>query len=870
MVLGIPFFEKVNPRIDWKTRTIEPKGGLPTQHLRIIEMDARALKKSKDFRRRGGLVYLRSTLVDKPPSVESVVPKEYHGFLDVFSKRSANTLAPHRPFNHRIPLTEGVQSHFGPIYLLSSVEQNALKEYIEENLEKGFIRPSESPAGAPILFVKKKDGSLRLCMDYRRLNAITIKNQYPLPLIGDLIDQLRDCTVYTKIDLRGAYNLLQIAEGEEWKTAFRTRYGLFEYKVMPFGLTNAPASFQHLMNQIFRDILDVYVIVYLDNILIYSKSENNHWTHVCEVLKRLRANNLFAKHDKCNFHTSKVEFLGFLISANGVEMDPEKIKAVAEWPMPNTVKEVQSFLGFANFYRRFFHDFGRIARPLNDLTKKGTEWLWSDKHQTAFVDLVRALVTGPVLRHYSPNLECIVKTDASDYALGAVLSQRGEHGTLRPVAYASRSMKPAELNYEVHDKEMVAIVYALGKWRHYLEGSKIRFEVLSDHKGLEYFFSSKLLNRRQARWQERLAEFDFTITYRPGKQAGKPDALSRRVDYHPRDTTSTSLSWELNPFNERPLLSRTQLLNAVAMVTGSEGPLDEQIRAAYEEDEWAIQFTTGKFTDPLLSKGPDKLIQRNTSRYVPRILRDEILRDNHDSRHAGHPGRTKTLFNVRRLYWWPEVCKGVFEYVDNCPTCQRDKVSCQKPMGLLMPLPVPGRSWADITCDMIGELPESNGFNSIVVFVDRFTKMAKFIPSTTKLSADGYAELFVAHVYASHGLPDQMVTDRGSLFTSRCWRTIASLLKIDHRYSTAYHPQTDGQTEIVNQWLEQYIRMYTTFEQDDWSTLLQVAEFCYNSTTHSSTGLSPFMALTGIEPRKSLMEPLSDIEPAGLSAVGEL
>ena len=256
MVLGIPFFEAIKPRVDWTSRTIEPSQGRPTQQLRIMELTPRVVKRSRDFRKRGGYIYLHSTTVeDEGPTVESVVPKRYHAYLDVFSKRDANTLAPHRPFDHRIPLAEGAQPHFGPIYSLSAVEQKALKEYVEENLAKGFIRPSESPAGSPILFVKKKDGSLRLCVDYRRLNAVTIKNRYPLPLIGDLIDQLRDCTVFTKIDLRGAYNLLRIAEGEEWKTAFRTRYGLYEYRVMPFGLTNAPASFQHLMNHIFRDIV---------------------------------------------------------------------------------------------------------------------------------------------------------------------------------------------------------------------------------------------------------------------------------------------------------------------------------------------------------------------------------------------------------------------------------------------------------------------------------------------------------------------------------------------------------------------------------------------------------------------------------------
>ena len=508
IVLGAPFFRKAQPILDWDTSTIRPPSNSTnfkhprTENLHISRISAEVFNAIDNEPK--GAIYLRSITVDPPP-LKDLVPVEYYDFLDVFSEAEASKLPPHRPFDHRIPLIEGAQPSFGPIYSLSITEQEALRDYLDKNLQKGFIVPSELPAASPILFVKKKDKSLRLCVDYRKLNNITVKNRYPLPLIGDLLDQLRAAVVFSKIDLRGAYNLLRIAAGEEWKTAFRTCFGLFEYRVMPFGLTNAPASFQHLMNHIFRDVLDIYVIVYLDDILIFSRNMDKHREHVREVLRRLRKFELFAKHDKCQFHTDQVEFLGYIIDSKGVSMDPGKVKAVATWPEPKSVKETQSFLGFANFYRRCIGGFAKIAKLLHELTKKDSTFRWTESQQTAFDSLKTKMSTAPVLRHYDLEMPCIVETDSSDFAIGAVFSQRDGEGSVRPVAYASRVMLPAELNYSIHDKEFLAIVYTFKEWRHYLEGSQQQIQVLTDHRSLETFLTTKQLTRRQARWAEFIA-----------------------------------------------------------------------------------------------------------------------------------------------------------------------------------------------------------------------------------------------------------------------------------------------------------------------------------------------------------------------------
>ena len=435
---------------------------------------------------------------NQPTQVTQLVPSEYHDLLDAFSKKKADALPSHRPYDHVIPLVPGETPPFGPIYSLSEVELKALSDYLKENLDKGFIRPSSSPAGAPILFVKKKDGSLRLCVDYRALNKITVKNRYPLPLISEMLDRLRSARYFTKIDLRGAYNLVRIAEGEEWKTAFRCRYGHFEYTVMPFGLTNAPATFQHFMNDTFRDLLDQSVVVYLDDILIYSADEKEHQKHVRLVLERLLSARLYAKAEKCEFHRSEIEFLGYVVSPSGIKMDPKKVSAITSWPVPQSVHDIQVFLGFANFYRRFVKGYSKITLPLTALLAKDSKFTWSPSAQQAFETLKSAFTTAPVLAHFDPSRQSVVETDASDFAIGCILSQYSDDGTLHPVAFYSRKFTPAEINYEIYDKEMLAIVTAFREWRQYLEGSQHQIKMFTDHKNLEWFTTTKNLTRRQA------------------------------------------------------------------------------------------------------------------------------------------------------------------------------------------------------------------------------------------------------------------------------------------------------------------------------------------------------------------------------------
>ena len=463
------------------------------------------------------------------------VPKIYHKFSNMMSENLANQLPPRRQYDHKIPLKDGKEPPFGPLYGMSREELKVLNEYIQENLRKGFIKASSSPAGAPVLFVKKADGTLRLCVDYRGLNEITIKNRYPLPLIRETLDRLSKAKWYTKLDLRQGYNQIRMARGEEWKTAFRTRYGHFEYNVMPFGLTNAPATFQNFINDCLREYLDIFCTAYLDDILVYSNSLEEHILHVQKVLDALQRNKVFLKPEKCEFHTQSTTYLGLVIEPTGIKMDQKKLEAVKNWSTPKTVKDVQAFLGFANFYRRFIFGFSKIASPLTRLTRKDTSFKWTQDAQIAFEKLKNSFTTAPVLAHFDPEKAIIVETDASDYVSAGILSQYDSSNTLRPVAYFSKKHSPAECNYEIYDKELLAIVRAFEEWRSELEGAAHPISVISDHKNLEYFMSTKQLNRRQARWAEYLSRFNFVIRYRPGKQGGKPDALTRKSEDLPKE-----------------------------------------------------------------------------------------------------------------------------------------------------------------------------------------------------------------------------------------------------------------------------------------------------------------------------------------------
>ena len=793
--------------------------------------------------------------------LRTLVPADYHDYLDLFSEAIGSQLPPHRKYDHTIPLKPGFEPPFGPIYSLSRNELIALKEWLDENLSKGFIRASSSSAGAPILFVKKGDGSLRLCVDYRGLNEGTLKNRYPLPLLRETLMRLQKAKWFTTLDVRGAYNLIRMAEGEEWKTAFRTRYGLFESLVMPFGLTNAPADFQHFINDVLRPFLDVFCTAYLDDILVYSESLEQHKQHVRMILEALTKAGLHLKPEKCHFHKKQVKYLGFIITTEGVTVDPAKIATIMEWPAPENVKDVRSFLGFACFYRRFVQGYSQIVAPMTNLTRKDTPFVWSADCQQAFATLKSAFTSAPILRHFDFEKEIIVETDASDYVSAGVLSQKDDEGVLHPVAFYSKKHSPAECNYEIYDKELMAIIRAFEEWRPELEGAKHPIQVLSDHRNLEYFMSTKLLNRRQTRWAEFLSRFNFNIVYRPGKAGGKPDALTRRSGDLPKEGDQRLAELQravLKPQNlpEQPLHLMADTPPVPGRIT-----LTQLFKDGYEADPFPRQvikmLADGTRQCKQISLADctvasDRLFYKECA-YVPEFdpLRLRLLQTHHDAPPAGHPGRAKTFELLSRSYYWPSMRKDTERYVANCHTCRRTKATHHVMHGVLRPLPVPTHPWQHISMDFVTGLPVCDGFDAIWVVVDRLTKQRHLVPCHTTVNAEDLADLFLKNVFRLHGLPDSIISDRGPQFASRFWHHLTACLKTEPRLSTAFHPETDGQTERINAIMEQYLRGYVNYQQDDWVRYLHLAEFAANNQVSDTLGISPFFANLGFHPRCS-------------------
>ncbi|KAH0610986.1 uncharacterized protein H6S33_011413 [Morchella sextelata] len=815
-------------------------------------------------------------LEDESVNLRETLPSWLHGFLKVFLPSEADKLPPHRSYDHAIDLEPGKQPPWGPVYSLSKVELKVLREYLDKMLRLGKIRPSKSPAGAPILFVKKKDGSLRLCVDYRGLNRVSIKNRYPLPLMDELRDRVAGAVIVSKIDLKEGYNLIRIKDGDEWKTAFRTRYGHFEYLVMPFGLANAPATFQNMMNDALREFLDQGVVVYLDDILIYSKSREEHRELVGKVLSRLQEYNLVANPKKSFFELIEIEFLGYILAPAGVTMALDKVMSVTNWQAPRSVKEVQIFMGFANFYRRFIHNFSGVCKPITDcLRGDAKNFVWSMMAQAAFEKLKTLFTSAPILVHFSPDRQTIVETDASDFAIAAILSQVID-GKTHPVAFYSRKLNPAELNYDVWDKEMLGIVSAFKQWRHYLEGPSRTVLVYTDHKNLEYFSTTKVLNRRQARWAESLAEFDFKIIYRPGTKNGKADALSRRPEYRPEGGGTLGKQPIDKFFKPGQLAEEEFVVSAVSLaskgvIDWSKNFLDHVRQAASGDPTWVglkERVEQGEKLGEMKDIAEkDGLLFYKNRLYIPADdrIKIRIAQAEHDSKVAGHFGQDKTLELITRNFYWPKMNEWIDDYVRSCDECQRNKPSRHKKYGALLPLSTPHSVWQSISMDFVVQLPESKGYNQIWVVVDRFSKMSHFIPLVAETTAQDLAKIFLGQIWRLHGLPLDIVSDRDAKFTSSFWASLMELLDVRIRMSTAFHPQTDGQTERVNQTLEHYLRAFCNYEQDDWAELLPLAEYAYNNSVTTATGQSPFYTNYGYNPRTNwpteaeVVNPTSDL-----------
>ncbi|KAL4290180.1 hypothetical protein GQ457_14G026510 [Hibiscus cannabinus] len=639
-------------------------------------------------------------------------------------------------------------------------------------LSTQVIQRSSSPYSSPVLLVKKKDGTWRFCVDYRALNAVTIKDKFPIPTVDELFDELGEAMWFSKLDLLAGYHQIRVKEDDVPKTAFRTHEGHYEFRVMPFGLTNAPSTFQATMNGIFRPFMRRFVLIFLDDILVYSKDWQQHLKHLREVMQVLRANGLVAKRSKCTFGRDRVE--------------------------------------------RFIRGFATIAAPLSDLLKKGDGFEWNSCAQGAFEQLKERLCNTPVLALPRFNEPFFVETDASGVGIGAVLVQEN-----RPIAYFSQKLSARMQGESTYNREMYAITQAVRKWRQYLLGRK--FVIITDQKSLRELTAQTIQTPEQQRWLSRLIGYNFEIRYRPSKMNAAADALSRET---------------------------SAVLMALTRTTWG---IIEDIRKASEQDEALLHIRDQLQNKNSLYQDYDYqcgLVLHRGRIVVPNeiALRSLLLREYHESVSGGHAGMLRTFHRLSANFFWENMRREVRKYVRECQVCQRMKSDSLSPAGFLQPLPIPEQVFEDISLDFITGLPRSNGKEAILVVVDRLTQYGHFFALPRHFDSAYIAKVMVQGVVKLHGIPKSVVSDRDKIFLSELWKELARLQGTELCMSTAYHPQTDGQTEALNKCLEMYLRCLTGDEPGKWENYLAWAEYWYNTAYQVSAGMTPFKALYGRDP----------------------
>ncbi|XP_019414654.1 PREDICTED: uncharacterized protein LOC109326422 [Lupinus angustifolius] len=684
------------------------------------------------------------------PSIECII----HKYADVFV--APTQLPPERPkHDHKIPLMHSMDHVNKRPYRYAKEPNDIIDKLIQEMLKSWVIQNSTSPYVSPVVLVGKKDGTWRLCVDYRDLNKGTVKDRFPIPLVDDLMDELHGSSIFSKIDLRAGYHQVRMSSPDIHKTAFRTHSGYFEYLVMPFGLTNAPTTFQSLMNSVFKDFLHKFLLVFFDDILIYNSTLGEHLRHLELVLAMMRKHPLFAKHSKCYFVVSRVEYLSHFISAQGVATDPTKISAVHNWPLPQTLKQLREFLGLAGYYRRFVKGYGTVAKPLIEMLKKDKS-KWSPEAKNAFEHLKELQTSAPILALPNFAQEFTLEVDASGQGVGVVLMQNNH-----PIAFISRMLNQQQQALSTYEKELIAVVFVVQKWRHYLLNK--HFIIRTDHRSPKYILDQRLTTDFQQKWLVKLMEFDFSIEYKLGRENVVVDALSR-MEGHECQTC------------------------------------------------WCI---------PWIQNG-------------------------------GHSGRNATTQRIKAVLHWKGMNRDVKTFIQQFSICQRCKYDTVAYLGLLQPFPIPDQVWQHITMDFIEGLPNSHGKQVIYVVVDRLSKATHFIQLVHPYTASIVAQAFMDHVFKLHGFPSSIMSDRYPIFISRFWQELMAFQGVKLQLSTSYHPQTDGQSEVVNRCSETYLRCMCANAPQQWSKWLPLVEWWYNTTFHTSIQATPYEVVYGQPPPTSL------------------
>ena len=805
---------------------------------------------------------------DDLKNLAELLPKEHSNLKSAFLKSESNRLPPHRPYDHKIELEQELLFGYTPLYRQSTEELKAVKQYLLDNLNRGFITASNYPFASPVLFVKKPNGSLRFCIDFRKLNSLTKKDPYPLPRIDELFSRMTKAKRFTKLDIREAFHRIRMDPRSEDYTTFRTRYGTYKCKVLPFGLCNGPSTYQRYMNDVLMDYLDKFCTAYLDDILIYSDNEEEHTAHVQAVLVRLQEAGLQVDIKKCEFNVTRTKYLGYVLTTEGLEIDADKVEVLRNWQYPKTVTGVKSYLGFCGFYRQFIRDFGKIAKPLSTLGRPSVPFLWTEECKESFDELRRQLLAIQKIYHFDPELPTKLETDSSDGVIGGVISQEHADSLWYPIGFYSHVLSGHEPNWEIHDKELFAIIEAFRRWRPELASVQNRTQVFTDHRSLEYFMTTKILTAKQVRWMEYLSDFNFIIMYTSGKSNQKADILTRREqdlasqELVKLDSRSRVL---LGPSRLDPRINTELATLYLASIQPVPDllPIDtEALRHVALDSEQLVehlrQDNLSSFEDlranlPANYTVEDGLLMQNSRLCVRRgtVLCTRLIREVHSQPSTAHPSAKKTYQLLGKQYHWVGMEADVKRYVDNCIPCGYAHPRQSKQQGLLKPLPVPSYPWQHICMDF-KEFPEDkHGYNMILVFIDRLGKDSVSIPCHKTIDARGMAQLYIQWVYRFGHSPETIISDRGPQFVSSFWNEFCRIIGVKVKLSTAYHKETDGQTEVMNRYIDQRLRPFVTYYQDNWSELIPIMDRVQMTLPHSTIGMAPYRLKYGVEPRNS-------------------
>ena len=873
---------------------------------------------------------------DCPAPIVQLLCKYKHLFGDCLPPG----LPPERVINHTITLVPGKLPSKGRIYKLTHDELEAQREILKQLKEAGWITHTSSPFAAPAMIVSKKDDATgkqqhRMVINYQELNAITISPEYPLPTIQDILDMLHGAQVFTIMDMEQGFHQIRMDPHDQYKTAFRTCMGQYEFKVMPFGLRGAPGTFQAVMNHMFFPYIGKGVIAYLDDLLVYSKDVDSHVAMLEKVLQTLEKHKMYPKISKCSFAATSIEYLGYRVGKEGITPSPEKVAAISVWPETlQNETQVRQFMGAINYCRMFMGPaFTDIARPLFDLMRKDTPFSWTAQHTAAVKALKERLIHYTTLQVPDPSKPYVLRTDASGYALGAVLEQEG-----KPLGFLSQKMKPVEMRYSTYDQELLALITALLKWRTLLMVAKVT--AYTDHRALQYLNQAKAekpVRGRVARWLDFLADFqNLTIAYQPGANNVVADALSRcplheQVSGSPAvstgETAPPSAAHGLIEAAEACLAIRADALMEEHHPASGEAQRADEARETIPQavpegedtttpqgryrraktppvthigaHDWKIRVGGPHWLRALqecadfgkaystVKKAEEEVVTTELDGHlrefklvgnlllirlqglwricVPsdRICRQYVMYQSHDHPTAGHMGIRKTYDALARRFYWPGIRLYARTYVESCPRCRSAKHLSGKPAGLLQCISIPNRRWADVSLDFITGLPRTNqGHDAILTIVDRLSKMAHFVPTTTTVTAEDTVRLLADRLVRYHGLPAKLISDRDPKFTADVWKLFCQRFSIKRALSSSWHPQTDGQTERVHRTLEQMLRTYIQHDEAAWEDLLPAAELAYNCTTHNSTGLTPFEVMNGENPlTASDLDVVDELEP---------